>query len=169
MKDASKVILVPFMEVHLDLTFQWVRDAEFQRLFLMRGEPTWEKHKAHFETVLNDRTQRVYAVLCDGRHVGNGGIKNIVFGQEEGELWVYVGNSAMRRQGIGKRATGQLIREAFENLKLRTVYVHVARFNDDALNMYAGLGFRRFAGRDIPEVWRDRQQEIIQMRLLRSL
>jgi RimJ/RimL family protein N-acetyltransferase len=169
MSDASRVILVPFTREHVDLTFQWVIDPEFQRLFLMRGGPTREKHKAYFENVLNDGTQRVYAVLCEGCHVGNGGIKNIILGREEGELWVYVGLSAMRGKGIGKHATGLLIREAFENLKLLSVYVHVAKFNDDALKMYAGLGFTQFAGRDIPEEWRDRQHEIVRMRLQRTL
>jgi RimJ/RimL family protein N-acetyltransferase len=169
MSDASKVILVPFTKEHVDLTFQWVRDAEFQRLFLMRGEPTREKHEAYFENVLNDRTQRVYAVLYEGCHVGNGGIKNIATGQEEGELWVYVGLSAMRGKGIGKHAAGLLIREAFEHLKLLTVYVYVAKFNDDALQMYAGLRFTQLAGRDIPEEWRDRQHEIVRMRLQRTL
>lgn len=169
MSDAPRVILVPFTKAHVDLTFQWVRNSEFQRLFLMRSEPTWEKHKAYFENVLNDRTQRVYALLCEGCHVGNGGIKNIVPTQEEGELWVYVGLSAMRGKGIGRRGTGLLIREAFDNLKLLTVYVHVAKFNDDALKMYAGLGFTQFAGQDIPEEWRDRQHEIVRMRLQKTL
>lgn len=169
MSDAPKVILVPFTKAHVDLTFQWVRDFEFQRLFFMRGEPTREKHEAYFENILNDRTQRVYAVLCENHHVGNGGIKNIAPGQEEGELWVYVGLSAMRGKGIGRHATGLLIREAFENLKLLTVYVHVAKFNDAALKMYAALGFTQFAGRDIPEEWRDRQHEIVRMRLKRTL
>ena len=169
MIDAPRVILVPFTKAHVDLTFRWVRDAEFQRLFLMLGEPTWEKHKAHFVKVLNDGTQRVYAVLCENRHVGNGGIKNIATGQEEGELWVYLGDSSVRGKGIGKYATGLLIREAFEDLKLRSVYVHVAKFNEYALKMYTGLGFTQFAGRAIPEEWRDRQQEIVRMRLQRAL
>ena len=169
MSDAPRVILVPFTKAHVDLTFQWVRDEEFRRLFLMRGEPTRAKHKAYFENVLNDRTQRVYAVLCEVCHVGNGGIKNIAPGQEEGELWVYVGLSAMRGQGIGKNATSLLIREAFENLKLLTVYVHVAKLNDHALKMFSGLGFTQSAGRDIPEEWRDRQHEIVRMRLERTL
>jgi RimJ/RimL family protein N-acetyltransferase len=169
MSDASRVVLVPFTREHVDLTFQWVMDPELQRLFLMRRKPTREKHKAYFEHVLNDTTQRVYAVLCEGCHVGNGGIKNIATGLEEGELWVYVGLSAMRGKGIGKYATGLLIREAFEIMKLRKVYVHVAAFNDAALKMYADLGFTQFAGRDIPEEWRDRQHEIVRMRLQRTV
>lgn len=169
MSDASRVILVPFTKAHVELTFQWVIDPELRRLFLMRGEPTWDKHKAYFENVLNDRTQRVYAVLNEGRHVGNGGIKNIIDGREEVELWVYVGVSSMRGKGIGRYATSLLIQAAFMDLKMRAVYIHVAAFNDAALKMYAGVGFSVVSGQDIPEEWRDRQHEIVRMRLQRTL
>jgi len=169
MSNVSAVILVPFTRKHVDLTFQWVRDAEFQRLFLMRGEPTWEKHTAYFENALKDRTQRIYAILYEGRHVGNGGIKNISFGQKEAELWVYVGLSAIRRKGIGKHATGLLVSEAYESLQLLTIYVHVAAFNIAAFRMYASLGFSVVSRQDIPEEWHDRQTEIVRMRLRKSI
>jgi RimJ/RimL family protein N-acetyltransferase len=80
-----------------------------------------------------------------------------------------LGSSSMKGKGIGKYAISLLIHEAFYNLKLREICVHVAAFNNIALKMYSDLGFTQLTERDIKEEWRDRQDEIVRMRLQRSL
>src|SRR4030066_2342495 len=99
------VSLVPFREEHISLTFEWIQDPDFQQLFLMRDRPTWDGHIKYFDNMLKDPAQRVYAILSEGRHVGNCGVKNISLTNKEGELWIYIGDPRMRRKGIASHAT----------------------------------------------------------------
>ena len=169
MIETSEINLIPFTWEHVEPTFEWVKDPEFQRLFLMRGIPSKEKHQSYFNTVLADKTQRLYAVLHQGRHVGNGGIKNIDPEKKEGELWIYVGSPVMRGKGTGKCATNLLIKEAFERMNLLIIYVHVAKFNHVALKMYEHLGFKKCSDNIVSEDWQNRQHEIIKMKLKRHV
>lgn len=155
------VALMPFTRDHIEKTYEWVADPDFQRLFLMREQPTWEGHKAYFDRVLADPSQRVLAILHDNAHVGNCGLKNIVR-EKEGELWLYVGEASMRRKNIGRSAAELLMHYGFEALKLEMIYVHFADFNVGARHLYERLGFKQVPLRESTD-WVNRQCEIIRM------
>ena len=161
MKD--RIHLAPFSEAHVGRTFEWVRDPDFQRLFLMRQAPTWESHLDYFRRVLADERQRVYAVVEDERHIGNGGIKNISRSDRSGEIWIYIGDRADRGGGAGSRATELLMQEGFRNLGLRAVLVHVADFNEQAIRMYRKLGFAEPALPGDDEDWKGRGCAVIRL------
>ena len=135
----------------------------------MRREPTQETHQAYFARVLSDPSQRIYAILNDGVHVGNCGIKNIRAASRSGEIWIYVGANEHRGKHIGSRATQLLCREAFDVHGLRSVCVHVADFNEVALKMYEELGFvtPSLGAPDTPE-WQGRNCGVRYMELRRS-
>jgi RimJ/RimL family protein N-acetyltransferase len=120
------VSLEPYIQKHVLKTFKWVLNPELRKLFLMRGVPTWGGHTKHFERVLHDPTQRVYAVLAGDEHVGNCGLKNLSPLKTEGELWIYIGEPSMREKGIGKHATELLLHEGFEVLGLKMIYGRTA-------------------------------------------
>lgn len=157
------ISLIPFTNEHVALTFEWVKDPDFQRLFLMRSEPTWEGHKKYFERVLNDNTQRVYAILAENEHVGNCGLKNLSEIKKEGELWIYVGDPLMRGKGIGVSAARLLLCKGFEVLGLEMIYAHVADFNISARRLYEKLGFIEMPLIDYLNEWNNRGCKIIRM------
>lgn len=136
----KKVILVPFTKDHISLTFEWVSNLELRQSFLMRGEPTREGNQAHWEQVLADSTQRVYAIFWGNKHIGNCGLKNIKL-KKEGELWIYIGEPKMRGKGIGKQSTQSLLDKGF-GMNLKVIYLHVGRANTVARNLYKALGFK---------------------------
>jgi len=164
-----RVSLVPFTKDHIALTFKWVRDPEFRRKFLMRGEPTWEEHQAHFERVLTDPAQYIYAVLTGSVHVGNCGLKNIYLSRKEGELWIYIGDISMRGNGIGKYATTLLLREGFGVLGLEMIYLHVAEFNTVARRLYKQLGFIEVPLLGDADEWANRESKVLRMELRKTL
>lgn len=164
----SNVVLEPFTNDHIDLTFEWIKDREFQHLFLMRGEPTWEGHNEYFEEVLKDPKQCVYAILAENRYVGNCGLKNLLPSEKEGEMWIYIGDSSMRGKSIGKHATELLLHEGFKVLKLKMIYVHVADFNTAARRLYDKLGFKEVPMIDDSNEWSDRGCKIIRMELMKQ-
>lgn len=162
------VTLNPFGKEHIEQTFAWVSNPVLRKLFLMRGEVTWEGHFAYFERVLTDPAQRVYAVIADGRHAGNCGFKNLATNKGEGELWIYLGDPATRGRGIGLVATRLLVEEGFDNLGLGLIYLHVADFNMAARQVYRKLGFIEVPLKETGDGWGDRGCEIIRMELRKS-
>jgi RimJ/RimL family protein N-acetyltransferase len=136
-------------------------------MFLMRGEPDWEAHREHFERVLADPAQRVWAVLDGDVHVGNAGLKNLSPESGEAELWIYVGEEAFRSRGVGTAASRLLLEEGFEGLSLRRIRLHVADFNEPAVRMYRRLGFVE-TGTPLPEEWRDRECSVLVMEKRRT-
>ena len=105
--------LIPFTEHHIARTFTWIQDKDFRRYFLMRSEPTWNRHFKHFKDALNDSNQYIYAIIVNGEHVGNCGLKRA--GEETGELWIYIGDSNFREKGIGTYATKLLLSQAIDH------------------------------------------------------
>lgn len=132
---------------------------------MIRGEVTWEAHRAYFGRVLADDSQRVFAVMADNRHVGNCGLKNLNQRGTDGELWIYIGEASARGRGIGREATRLLVSMGFSRLGLGKIYLHVADFNLAARNMYRSLGFEEVCLDQDGHDWADRGCEIIRMEL----
>ena len=134
-----------------------------RRMFLMRGDASWEGHLEYFARVLVDPAQRIYAVIADGRHIGNCGYKHLEMNTLEGELWIYIGETSLRRKGVGKIATELLIQEGFKSLGLALIYLHVADFNIAARALYRRLGFTEVPLRGRSAEWKNRGCTIIRM------
>lgn len=157
-----KVHLVPLTTEHMSKTYEWVRDVELRRMFLMRGEqPTWEEHCAYFERLLKDPTQMAFGVMRDEEHIGNCGFKHLRKPGASGELWVYLGEKCNRGIGIGKKAVMQLMAIGVNELGLEKLVVHVADFNTAAQRLYASLGF--CVSNDVGDEWSGRDRRVIRM------
>lgn len=163
----AAVSLVPFTTHHVDKTFVWVSDPDFQHSFLMRGRPTREGHRDYFSLVLKDPSQDVFAIMYGDTHCGNCGFKNIVPG-EESEFWIYIGDTSLRGKNIGHEAARLLIQKGFDVLNLKLIYVHFGDFNTTARQLYERMGFRQVPLREGADgQWLNRQCEIIRMELTR--
>lgn len=130
-------------------TFRWLCDPQLQAQFLLREAPQWERHVVYWERVLTDSTQRAYAILSAGIHVGNCGVKHLT-ATGEGELWIYIGDRQRRSKGLGAAAFAELLRRTADELALRRVYVHV-RDDDPRLQRF----YRRFGFQDAPVLSRE--------------
>ncbi len=142
-------------------TFDWVRNKELQRLFTMREEPTWEKHKKYFRKILSDPTQKVYAIYYKGKHIGNCGLKNIE--KNQAEMWIYIGDKLNRGKGYGIRACKKLL-SLVSKMGLSCIYLHVLSSNAHAISLYEKLGFHQVEmdAKDANE-WKNRGLEVLKM------
>ena len=164
--DKKIITIKPFKKSHIKETFAWVKDEELQKLFMMREKPTWENHVKYFNKILNDNTQKVFAIYYDDMHVGNCGLKNIT--QRDAEFWIYLGNKKFKHKGIGTFATNLLLDMGFNYLNLDTIYLHVANFNIFAINMYKNIGFKQVQlDMKTIEQWGNRSKILIKMEIKR--
>lgn len=136
-----RVWLEPLTKEHVAKTFTWISNPDMRSTFLVRGDITWAGHEKYFERAFVDPSQRLYAIVYEGEHVGNCGFKHLDFVTGNGELWIYLGEADVRGKGIGEMATRLLLKEGVENLNLRTMQVHVAEGNDRAYRLYLRVGF----------------------------
>lgn len=163
-----RVYLKIFGKEYVDKTFEWVKDKELRRLFLIRSEASRNKHIEYWNRKLTDPTQKVYAIFVDGRHVGNCGIKDINLISKQAETWIYIGESDLRNKGIGSDSIRLLLKECFEKLKLKRLYLYVADFNIAAIRLYERNGFSRTASGDDMGCRSGRRYKILRMELERE-
>lgn len=159
----TQVSLIPFSQKHIESTYAWVNDPNLRSRFLMRGEVTPNGHSEYFKRTMADSTQRVFAILANGRHVGNCGLKHICLHHRRAELWIYIGEETVRNKGIGKSATKLLVEEARTSLALKTLCLHFADFNKAARQLYQGLGFTKIATDDPRGEWSGRDYSVVRM------
>lgn len=159
------ISLITFAEEHIRQTFDWVQDPKLQKSFMIRGDITWQGHQTHFKKILNDSTQRVYAIIFSGEHVGNCGLKHLSLTKKEGELWIYIGETSQRNKGIGRKAVELLLAKGFVELSLREICLHVANFNTAVLDFYKKLGFCESPVNDESEEWDKRADKVIRLSL----
>jgi RimJ/RimL family protein N-acetyltransferase len=132
--------LIFFGPQHIEQTFEWVSQADLQHAFLMRGAVTRSGNQAYFAALLADPRQRAFAVLEDTQHIGNCGLKHIDVAAGEGEMWMYLGDPALRARGIGTQVLRLLLLRSGA-LGLRRVVAHVSQDNVRAQALYRRFGF----------------------------
>ncbi len=162
---SMSITLLPFTAHHVGRTFQWVQNPELRRSFLMTGEPNRDSHKAYFSKVLNDDRQIWYALVFQGKHIGNCGLKNLDPVRKECELWIYIGEQGLQGKGIGKKATALLLERAKQR-GFQRIYLHVADFNSIAIKMYSNLGFFRSTEQRDLSAWKTKGIRVIKMELV---
>jgi RimJ/RimL family protein N-acetyltransferase len=122
--------------------FAWVSDPEVAGHLGLRSEPSLAKTEAWLARATSDDSLRGFAILLDGRHVGNVVLDLVDRQLLTARLSVYVGEAAARGAGVGTTAVYHCLHEAFENLGLAKVWLVVHVHNAPAIVAYTRLGFQ---------------------------
>lgn len=158
---SKDIILEPITKAHMTKTFEWISDPGFRKVFMVRGENSWERHKVYFDNLLRDNTQQGYAIFLGEMHVGNCGFKYISNSDKSAELWIYIGSLDVRGIGLGSHALGLLLQNGTNCFGLTKVYVHVAESNESAKSLYKSNGF--FEHGTCSEEWKGRDNNMLRM------
>jgi RimJ/RimL family protein N-acetyltransferase len=121
--------------------FQWMTDPEVSINIGLRTEPSLEKTHSWLRRALEDRGTRAYAILLDGRHVGNLIFDRIDDYLATARLSIYIGEREARGRGVGSKALRLGLTEAFERLSLNKVWLIVHVHNTRAIQTYLRAGF----------------------------
>jgi RimJ/RimL family protein N-acetyltransferase len=128
-------------EAHLDATFGWLSGSEALRQQIdSLAAPTRAGNVAYWQRRFTDSSRRDFAIVEGNTHLGNCGLCNLDEARRKAELWIYLGER--RGGGVGSAAVRELLRLAFEELRLNRVYLRVVADNPRALEFYRRLGFK---------------------------
>ena len=154
--------LIPFRQEHIEKTFELIQDPTVRTLFAMNGEPDFTQHLTYWNTILNDKTQQIFALYYNENHIGNCGLKNIK--QDSAEIWIYIGEKNLWGQGLGTIACKTLIQKSFEIPNIKTLCLHVLFNNTAAIKMYKKIGFQCIELNEDSDVqWANKKDSILKM------
>jgi RimJ/RimL family protein N-acetyltransferase len=162
----SDVALAPLTQEHAANMYRWMNDPAVRCGIGLRTEPSPEGTLAWIDRARQDASMRPFAVLLDGRHVGNVVLDRIDTHLATARLSVYVGEPQARHSGVGLTAIYLALREGFERYGLHKIWLIVHAHNAGAIRIYRRLGFEE-EGRLRDEFWLDgRRVDALYMGLL---
>ena len=107
-----------------------------------------EASEREWENVFNDSTRLIYSLYDEiGDHIGE---SQILFdGQGSGEVSLLIGRKDRWHLGYGTSAMLLLLEKAFNDLRMRRVWVSVPADNAPAIGLFEKLGFRHERVREV--------------------
>jgi RimJ/RimL family protein N-acetyltransferase/glycosyltransferase involved in cell wall biosynthesis len=138
------VLLRPLREEDALTSYKWRNDQEIWKY--TAGKPdkyiTEKIETEWIKRVLAETDSVRFAILADGKYIGNIQITNIL-PKNEGEYHIFIGEKDYWNKGVATLASRQLIRYAKEELKLKRLYLFVNPNNKPAIKVYERCGFNR--------------------------
>lgn len=145
----EKVILRPLCDHDLDNRVQWMNDSETARLFTglipTRRYELADACRWRENTELDPKTV-VWAIDDkDGGHIGDVDMHGIDVRMYSAKLTILIGCKKHWNSGYGTDTIRTLLKYAFTEHKLRSVYLKVFIFNKRAIRCYEKCGFTEIA------------------------
>jgi UDP-4-amino-4,6-dideoxy-N-acetyl-beta-L-altrosamine N-acetyltransferase len=118
-----------------------LRNSEFVRNnFVIREQFTEQSQKKWLDCVIKEGKAVQYIILSDNLPVGSVYIRDIDYVHKKGEFGIFV-EKDFAGKGFGFLATKEMLKIAFEKLKLHRVYLRVFSDNLSAIKVYEKAGF----------------------------
>lgn len=121
----------------------WDDDPELHRLtgkkFTTAGTAS-----AWWNELIRDRARVAMAILDDrGRLIGDVALENVSWRAHDAEIRISIGDKASWNRGFGTEALREAARIAFDQLKLKSLYLRVSEDNRRAIRAYEKAGYRK--------------------------
>ncbi|MDR2555814.1 MAG: GNAT family N-acetyltransferase [Fibromonadaceae bacterium] len=118
-----------------------LRNSEFvKNNFVIREQFTEQSQKKWLDSVVATGKAIQYIILNDNLPIGSVYIRNIDYTQKNGEFGIFM-REDFTGKGFGVVATKEILKIAFEKLKLHRVYLRVFPDNLSAIKAYEKAGF----------------------------
>jgi len=141
----DKVQLRQMYRCDLQKTLVWRNHSETRKWFKNSNVISKKEHWAWFSRREKDNADLVFIVerMSDGAPVGQVSIYGIDNIKSVAEVGRFITAPEYIGKGYMKVACKLLIKFAFEELKLRSLFLDVYYNNERAINLYISLGFKR--------------------------
>ncbi len=117
----------------------WMNDPVVTEFLAQRAKQTLRSAWHYWQKCQRAGDIQLFAILADGRHVGNAGFYDMT--PTQAELRIVIGDRSVWGKGIGSRVMAQLLEYA-KTQSWQQVFLHVNPKNDRAVKLYTKLGFQ---------------------------
>jgi RimJ/RimL family protein N-acetyltransferase len=131
----------PLLSQYADNMFQWMCDLAISENLGLRNQPSMERTIEWLRHAQQAIDMRCFAILFDGRHVGNVIIDRIDNYLGTGRVSSYVGVSDLRSGGIGTTGNYLALQRSFNDMKLNKIWATTHTRNFQSIRMHIKLGF----------------------------
>lgn len=135
------VTIGPLLPEYADAMLRWMNDPVISDNLGLRHSPSIERTITWIEHAQAAADIRCFAILLDGRHVGNVVIDRLDDYLATGRLSVYVGEAKARSTGVGLSGMYLAIQQSFVDLDLHKIWLTVHIHNHPAIHTYTKLNF----------------------------
>lgn len=136
---------IEITDVDTSNIIRWRNDLSVKQNLYTQDDLTVEQHLWWFENRVKtgDCHQFIIEVNEDDKiiPIGTIFIKSIDTHSKKGEYGIFIGENSARGKGYAYQATIQILKYAFETLKLNRVYLTVFSDNIPAIKVYEKSGF----------------------------
>ena len=140
---ADDVLLRPLEEGDIPSLVRWSEDPELRKLTGEVAPMDREEAEAFLERTRTEESRRWFAVVVDGRAIGETGLLRIFPAWRTTDVSVIIGEAGERGKGYGTQAARFILDLAFRELGMHRVAIGVVGFNEGALRFWKRLGFRQ--------------------------
>lgn len=135
-----EVTIREFIVEDIPLKVEWINDPANNEFLHYNIPLEYEKTLAWFFDK-NDAQRLDCTIEYENRPVGLIGLVAIDRNSRKAEFYISMGDTSVKRRGIGTRATQLMLQYAFDTLQLNKVYLNVDAENKAACHMYEKVGF----------------------------
>ena len=120
---------------------EWMQDPEVRFNVGVNRDPSMEATREWLTRATSEPSFHARAIIVDGTHAGNVVLDRIDRAAGTARLSIYIGPSAERHRGAGRKAIDLVLRDAFQILGLKKIWLTVRVDNEPAIRCYKATGF----------------------------
>ncbi len=137
------ITIRPITEEDTELIIKWRNNPRVRDNFIFREEFDRKIHEKWLKEKIETGSAVQY-IICEGckdHPVGSVYFSNVEKGRAE--YGIFIGEDSAVKKGIGTAAGRLLLKEGFEKLGFKTIYLRVFTGNIPAIKSYEKIGFKK--------------------------
>jgi len=140
-----KITFRPLEQKDLDDRVRWFNDKQITQFLgsSVQQGTTMKKQEYWFKNARKQGNIKTFVIEADGKAVGNVALTDISPINENGGLFIVVGEKEYHQKGIGTFAIDYITDFAFKELNLHQVWLYVCEENVPAIKLYEKCGFEK--------------------------
>jgi len=146
MLSSTSCLLRPVEKEDIERSLVWRNDDAIKKNLLSYRLPiTKPMEDAWIEKAMNgDKDRIVFAIedVATKKHVGFIELNSIDYFNRNAQYAIVIGDENARGKGIASSATQLILNYGFNQLNLHKIYLQVAAYNTNALQLYKKLNFK---------------------------
>lgn len=146
MESSSRIRLRPFTREDLEKVRRWNEDEELAAFLGLKLPGEEVDYYERCQRLLAERSSRIFAIeTLDGQFIGEVELNQITWRRKQAELHICIGDRRYWDKGYGTEVVQAVLKIAFQEMGLESIYLRVYRHNRRAIRCYEKCGFQKEA------------------------